>query len=149
MAGLETQQPFPSLCGGYIKHFRMSLWFNHLQITFSPYKARYGDRPRRYKKRSMAYLPRTRWESSPLLWASESSAENFSSRRPWQHVIWLRHDSVLRIQKLPQATWQVLNESLPCHNLAPASEFCSSYASQNLIPVIDQIRPPCVKQQAE
>jgi hypothetical protein len=38
----KTQQPLRSLCGVCIRHFGISLWFNHLQITFSPHKARFG-----------------------------------------------------------------------------------------------------------
>jgi hypothetical protein len=60
-----------------------------------------------------------------------------------------RNDAVLQIEKLPQAKWQELCESLPGQNPAPASELRRSYAAQNLIPVFDQIWPARIKKQAK
>jgi hypothetical protein len=59
------------------------------------------------------------------------------------------HDAVLQIEKLPQAKWQELCESLPCQNPAPASELRCSYASQNLIPVLNQVPAPRIKKDAK
>ena len=60
-----------------------------------------------------------------------------------------RNDAVLQIEKLPQAKWQELCESLPCQNPAPASELRCSYASQNLIPVLNQVPAPRIKKDAK
>jgi hypothetical protein len=42
--------------------------------------------------------------------------------------------------------WQVLNESLPGQNLAPAPELRSSYASHDFIPVLDQVWPSHIEE---
>lgn len=59
------------------------------------------------------------------------------------------HDSVFHTQKSPQRGGQASGQFLPGQHLAPGAKSCGSYAAQNAVPVLKQIRPARVKQRAE
>ena len=62
-------------------------------------------------------------------------------------LIW--RDSIFHVAKILQGSGQAKGQLLPRQNLASGPQIGRSYAAQDTVPVLDQVRPASIEQRAE